>query len=138
LVELDEGNVAVARSALATQGLRNIAVIQGDASTTDLYEGAVPADVVLLCGIFGNVPDIDVERTVRNASRLCAPGAVVIWTRHRRPPDLTPDIRMWFEQSGFQEVAFDSPYDQSFAVGTHRLVQDPLPYARGLRLFTFQ
>ena len=104
----------------------------------DAYEGAVPADVVLLCGVFGNVSDEDVERTVSNASRFCAPGAVVIWTRHRRSPDLTPAIRGWFERSGFAELAFDSPNGQSFAVGTHRLGSDPLPFQRGLRLFTFE
>jgi hypothetical protein len=62
---------------------------QGDAALTDAYEGAVVADLLLLCGVFGNVTDEDVETTASNASRLCAPGAVVIWTRHRRPPDLS-------------------------------------------------
>jgi len=137
LVELDDANARAAVSALSTSGLTGIEVVRADASVTDAYGGAVPANVLLLCGVFGNVSDADIERTVRNASRLCASGAVVIWTRHRRPPDLTDAIRDWFEQSQFVEVAFDSPQDQSFAVGTHRLVGDPLPFAHGLRLFEF-
>lgn len=32
---------------------------------------------------------------------------MVIWTRHRRLPDLTPRIRAWFTDAGFDEVAFD-------------------------------
>ena len=34
-------------------------LVIGDASTTTAYEGAVPADVVLACGIFGNISDED-------------------------------------------------------------------------------
>ena len=33
----------------------------------------------------------------------------MIWTRHRREPDLTPQIRDWFPASGFEEIAFDAP-----------------------------
>jgi hypothetical protein len=137
MVEWDEHNVVAARQALLAAGLRGLEVVQGDAGVTDAYVGAVPADLVLLCGVFGNVPDDDVMTTAVNASRLCAPGAVVIWTRHRRPPDLTPSIRKWFERSGFAEVAFDSPADESFAVGTTRLADAPLPFEPGVRLFTF-
>jgi len=37
-------------------------VMQGDAGTTTACAGAVPVDVLLLCGIFGNVEVDDVER----------------------------------------------------------------------------
>src|SRR5262249_13116556 len=73
------------------------------------YADVLPADVLLLCGIFGNVSEGDIQRTAQAAPALCAPGATVIWTRHRRPPDLTPRIRAWFRASGFDEVAFDTP-----------------------------
>lgn len=43
-----------------------------------MYADAVPADLVLLCGIFGNIPDADVQATVRAAPQLCAPGAEVV------------------------------------------------------------
>ena len=32
----------------------------------------------------------------------------MIWTRHRRPPDLTRQVRAWFAESGFEEIAFDA------------------------------
>jgi hypothetical protein len=64
----------------------------------------------------------DIRRTVYAASVLCAPGATVIWTRHRRPPDLTPTIKDWFAESGFTEVEFDElDTDRLVCVGTHRL-----------------
>ena len=109
----------------------------GDASTTDAYARAVPADLVLVCGVFGNVSDADMERTVRSLPMLCAPGATAIWTRHRREPDLTVSVRHWFAEAGFEEVAFIGSDDFLFGVGAHRLVAAALPFAAGRRLFTF-
>ena len=43
------------------------------------FADVLPADV-LLCGIFGNVSDRDIRRTVRAAPALCRAGATVIWT----------------------------------------------------------
>jgi hypothetical protein len=137
LVELDERNVDVARNAAADLHLIGVDVVQADAGTTAAYVGAVPADIVLACGVFGNISDDDIARTVAALPTLCAPGATVIWTRHRRPPDLTPSIRAWFEEAGFTEVAFDGPTDTVFGVGVHRLVADPRPPAHHRRLFTF-
>ena len=97
-----------ARARAAAAGLGGVAVLQADAALTAVYRDAVPADVLVLCGIFGNVSDEDIDYTVRNASRLCAPGATVLWTRGRWEPDLTPTIRRWFNASGFEELAFDS------------------------------
>src|ERR1017187_7995132 len=38
----------------------------------------------------------------------CAGRVTVIWTRHRRPPDLTPRVGAWFTAAGFDELAFDA------------------------------
>jgi hypothetical protein len=133
LVELDPGLAARARAA-APPGIE---VVEADAGSTDAYAGSVPADLVLLCGIFGNVSDDDVRTTVLAAPMLCAPGATVIWTRHRREPDLTPSIRQWFADAGFEEVAFEGEAG-SYAVGVARLVEPPIPFQLGRRLFTFR
>ncbi len=137
LVELDGQNVEVVRERAAATGLAGVTVVQGDASVTSAYRDAVPADILLLCGIFGNISHDDVRTTVAAASSLCAPGATVVWTRHRRPPDQTPSIRSLFSEAGFEEVAFDSPGEGRFGVGTHRLVADPLPYDDERTMFTF-
>ena len=79
-----------------------------------------------------------VSSTRRSARGFLAPGASVLWTRHRREPDRTPEIREWFVESGFAEVAFDSPGRDRFALGTIRLAVTPLPYVSDLRLFTFE
>jgi hypothetical protein len=76
---------------------------------------------------------------VKALPSLCAAGATVIWTRHRAEPDLTPTIRRWFIEAGFEEEAFDSPGPgtNSFSVGVDRLSADPQPFKPGRRLFTF-
>ena len=42
-------------------------VRQADASLAASFADALPADVLLLCGIFGNVNDRDIRRTVQAA-----------------------------------------------------------------------
>ena len=111
--------------------------MRADAGLTDAYVGAVPADVVLACGIFGNSSDADVERTVRSLPQLCAEGGRVIWTRHRWEPDLTPAIRRWFAEAGFEELAFGSGGPESWSVGLHVSRTPAQPLQPAERLFTF-
>jgi hypothetical protein len=138
LVELDHRNIEAARMSAEGTGLTQVEIIEGDAAISDIYAPFVPADVVLACGIFGNITDPDLERTVRNLSMLCRTGASIIWTRHRLDPDLTPKIRGWFGESGFEELSFDAPENASKSgIGTVGLVGPPLPYQPGFRFFTF-
>ena len=137
LVELDERNVAVARRAVQAAGLDGVEVLQGDAGISDACVGAVPAQIVMVCGVFGNISDGDIEATVAALPSLCAPSALVLWTRHRVPPDLTPAIRSWFSEAGFREQAFDVSHDGFMSVGAHRLTGVPAAIVPGQRLFTF-
>ena len=108
LVESDARNAGLARRHAAEAGLPLVEVRQADASRVGSFADALPVGVLLLCGIFGNVSDQDIRRTAEAAPALCAAGATVIWTRHRRPPDLTPLVRAWFAEQGFDEIAFDT------------------------------
>ena len=137
LVELDERNVAVARRSAQAAGLDGVEVVQADAGTTDVCVGAVPAQIVVACGIFGNITGDDVRATVAALPGLSAPGALVLWTRHRKPPDLTPAIRSWFAAAGFREEAFDASPDGFMTVGAHRLTGQPAALVPGQRLFSF-
>lgn len=136
LVEYDEQLAARAQGA-ATAVPARVEVRQADAARAAVYAGAVPADLVLLCGIFGNVSDTDVRTTIAAAPQLCAPGAVVVWTRHRHEPDLTPSIRGWFAEAGFEEVAFVAPEDDHWSVGAHRWVGAPQALDQDAHWFTF-
>ena len=145
LVESDERNAGPARQAAAARGLTQVEVRVADASLVASFADVLPADVLLLCGIFGNISDRDIERTAQAAPALCRAGATVIWTRNRRPPDLTPQLRAWFTRSGFEEVAFDAleTYDTPeirpmIGAGVARLVRAPAAGLPGERIFTFR
>ncbi len=132
LVELHPGNC---EAALATAPA-GVEILCGDASLTASYTGAVPADIVLVNGVFGNISDADIVNTIETLPSLCAPDAIVTWTRHRREPDLTPAIRKWFVNAGFPEVAFEGPEGFIFGVGVNRLGQPPEPF-RETQMFEF-
>lgn len=137
LLEADARNVRAARARAREAGLSRVEVRHTDAGDLAAYEGAVPADLVLMIGVFGNVSDQDVRTTVRALPAMCRPGATVVWSRSRREPDLTGPIRTWFTESGFVEDAFHAPDETTFSVGVHRLeLSSPSRSLRG-RLFQF-
>lgn len=137
LVELDSTLAGRAMEAIAAAHLDGLEVRVGDAGLTTAYEGAVPADLVLVCGVFGNITDDDVRATIGALPSMCAAGATLIWTRHRRPPDLTPAIRRWLRAAGFRHEAFIKVPDSPASVGVERFVGVPVPFATGVRLFEF-
>jgi len=125
LLEGDERNVAAAQTAAAD--LPNVRVLQVDAGDLAAYVGSVPADLVLMAGVFGNVSDADVYRTIEALPQLCASGA----------PDLTPTLRCWLKEAGFVEHAFHAPDAELFSVGVHRFAGVPVPLSLPGRLFQF-
>ncbi|MFG2132358.1 class I SAM-dependent methyltransferase [Streptomyces sp. NPDC048751] len=136
LVELDPENVALAAEAARAAGLDEVDVVAGDAALLDHYEGMTPADIVLVCGVFGNIADPDIERTIDACTQLCRSGGRVIWTRNRKDPDRVPLICEWFEGRGF-EREWVSGQEQLQAVGVHRFGGRPVPLQPGVRIFDF-
>jgi hypothetical protein len=140
LLEADPENVTIARQRAAAAGLTTVSVVQADASSTDAYAGHVPADVLLLCGLFGHLSDADIRSTIAHLPHLCGLGAGVVWTRHLGPRDgsanLTRTIRGWFRETGFEEVAFHYT-QQGYGIGANRLATAPKTFTPGRRLFTF-
>jgi hypothetical protein len=137
LVEFDAWNVQVARQRAEALRLHGVEVVCSDAALLAAYEGMAPANVVLACGVFGNVRDADVFRIIDLLPQLCDRGATVIWTRSRRAPDLTPMIRRSFVDHAFVEAAFVAPDDVLFSVGVHRFLGISQPLQPDQRMFTF-
>lgn len=137
LIENDPTNVEVASNRVRELGLLNVEVNCADAGNSDSYVAATPVDLVLLCGVFGNISDHDIFQTIKYLPHLCTAGATVIWTRSRRDPDITPDIRRAFEKVGFREDAFVAPDEVKFSVGVNTFEGQPLPSIPGTQLFTF-
>jgi len=136
LVELDPQIAEVAASAARALGLDQVEVRAGDAALMDQYAGMVPADIVLACGIFGNISDEDIRHTVDALPQLCRTGAPVIWTRHREAPDRVPDICAWFASRGF-DLDYLSDPDAGYGVGVHHNTGIPQPLTPATHLFTF-
>jgi hypothetical protein len=137
LVELDPRNADVARQAARAAGLPQVEVVTGDAALTDAYAGMVPADLVLVCGVFGNITDADIERTVGYCAQLCVRGGTVVWTRGRWAPDLLPQICDWFASRGFDELWVSDPAE-GWGAAAHRFTGHPAPLEAGARMFTFR
>ncbi len=136
LVELDPRLAESARAAARGAGLPGVEVLTADAGLTDNYAGLAPADLVLACGIFGNISDQDIERTAGYCTQLCARGGTVIWTRSHQAPDLVPQICDWFSARGF-ELAWISDPCTDWTVAAYRLAAAPAPLEAGARMFTF-
>ncbi|WP_250036231.1 class I SAM-dependent methyltransferase [Paractinoplanes maris] len=130
LVEWDPVLAARAREA-APDG---VTVLTADAGTTTPYASVAPAEVLLACGVFGNIPYEDTARTIAALPSLLAPGGTVIWTRAGSEAGVVRDL---FAATGFTELSFTAPPDARFRVGVHRLARDPDPFLPDVRLFTF-
>lgn len=142
LVELDPALAATARSNVVAAGgglADRVRVVEADASQASVYAaaGAVPADVVLVCGVFGNISDADIADTIQALRGFCVAGGQVIWTRHRRPPDFTPVIRADFAAAGFTELDFVTPKGTVMSIGRHRLDGPTIPFDPDQILFDF-
>ena len=127
LVELDPHLADAARAAAVEAGLA-VDVRTADAGSSAAFCDRMTSDVLMLCGIFGNISDADVERCVEASRAMVGPGGTVIWTRGNRVPDdpgrRRDDAAAWvrglFTAAGFEEVAFVAPEDASYRVGVCR------------------
>jgi hypothetical protein len=136
LVELDPRNAATARRLAAEAGLPLVEVVTGDAAQASVYADLAPVDLLLACGVFGNISEADVRRTIDCCAQLCATGGTVVWTRGRKEPDLVPQICEWFAERDFDLLGVSEP-GLSWGVGAHRFTGTPGPLGTGLRMFTF-
>ena len=113
-------------------------MVEGDAGTSDAYAGAVPADLVLACGIFGNISD------ARHRAHDPLPAVAVRAGRMgavdpppARPRACSSACRAGWSRSGLEPIEVEVADDATFGVGANRLVVDPPPFEPGQHLFTF-
>jgi hypothetical protein len=135
LVEFDAELVARAQARQRAVGSR-LEVRCADAGDPANFADVAPVDLSMLVGIFGNISDADIRNTINAVPSLCKPGATVLWGRYRRAPDLTPQIREWFDAIGCTSTGFVSPGPGSHSSASERVgiaTKGPLPS----KLFTF-
>ena len=137
LVELDPDLAAAGRAAYASAGLDGIEIRTGDAGDAKQYDGR-RADLLLVCGVFGNLSEANVIEMAGRLPGLCEPAATMIWTRHREPPDLTVPLRAALEEAGFTELAFRPVEDSWGTVGVVRYDGPVVEFDPTRQLFTFR
>lgn len=136
LVEKDPALAAAAEHQAAASVVA-LTVIVGDAGTTSTWRSATPVDLLMLCGIFGNIAQDDIRRTIAAARAVLRPGGKVIWTRgYFTDEDLRPQIRAWFGAAGFREIAFDSE-PTGYGVGLNQLACSVPDGGPPERIFSF-
>jgi hypothetical protein len=114
LLEYDAGNVAVAQAAADQAGLSNLVIKLADASRPASYVDAVPADLVLMVGVFGNVSDGAVKQSPSLSQTLQRRGQLAAArqgasTDHRRMSRQRADQRREPREHSYDRAALDGP-----------------------------
>lgn len=135
LVERDPMLAAAARCAAGEAGLPDVEVLEVDAGISDAYLSMVPADILVVSGLFCHISDDDIRQTIEMLPMLCSRNAFVIWTRGRATPDLTPKIRSWFVAAGFSDMAYSRFVEGDAGIGLARLGGPPQKFVPNMRLF---
>jgi hypothetical protein len=137
LVEIDPALAAAAQRRAVDVGVAATVVV-GDAGLAKTWQNVGPVDLLMLCGIFGNISEADIRTTIRASRGMLNHGGSAIWTRGRfaAGPDLRPQIRAWFREAGFTETAFDSE-PTGYGVGVNRVTSHLPPTPVPDRLFAF-
>jgi hypothetical protein len=133
LVELDDRNVEFAEGAALSARLAGIDFVTGDAGLIDRFAGAVPAQLVLACGLFELLGTAAAGATVAALAQLCAPQAMVIWTDEPADAAHLALRRQQFDAAGFVQV--ELVVDADFVVGVERLAGTVAELVPGTRLF---
>jgi hypothetical protein len=137
LIECDEELSRRAMKAASSSGLGTVEVRCADAGDPASFSDVLPVDVLLLCGIFGNIEHGRVKDVIDVVPHLLAKGGYVIWTRGASDPDRRPEVRSWFRAAGLAEVSFDGA-PETFGVGVNQRLSGPDRQHRlPSRLFSF-
>ncbi|MBD2486617.1 class I SAM-dependent methyltransferase family protein [Aulosira sp. FACHB-615] len=140
LVELNPQLVERGKATIESLGLtKQIEFINGDATIASNYLGAVPADIVIVCGVFGNLADEnELNRLLGNLSFLSKKGAFVIWTRgHSNGIPHSETVRTSLQKAGFAEVNFKLTATGDMGIGIHRYLGENVPEPKEQQFFVF-
>ena len=139
-VELDSRLVECGRAAAeSTELAEQLEFVNGDATLSSVYEGVVPAHLVLVCGVFGNVPETELPRLIQSLGFLCKPGGFIVWTRElsENTDHRLSLVRELLRKSAFEEVSFKMTSTGNMGVGTHRYLGQAMALPKNQKLFVF-
>ncbi|NOS71808.1 MAG: AMP-binding protein [Verrucomicrobia bacterium] len=124
LIDNHSESIQRGQAAAKQAGLeRQIRFVEADATLAANYAGAVPADLVLLSGFLGHLRHEDVARLISSLPMFCNTNGCVIWNRHlvlNKGREQVAVIRELFQSNKFEELAFQTPDPDGFAVARVR------------------
>ena len=123
LVELDPVLAAHARRRAQAAGV-GLEMRRADAGLVASFADVLPVDVLVLCGVLGNLDVAGARALVGWLPHLVAPGGHVVWTRGGSSPDRRPHVRAWFRAAGLRELAFEGA-PAPYGVGLNQLAATP-------------
>jgi hypothetical protein len=121
LVELDPDLAEEGRRQAAALGV-SVDIRTDDAGQVAAWLDVVPVDVLMLCGVLGNVSDDDARRILAGAALMLQRGGTMIWTRGNHgsgEEDPGEWVRSLLVDAGWEERVFVRPDDASYRVGVH-------------------
>jgi hypothetical protein len=137
MIEILPELVATAQSRIAAIG-SPLEMVEDDAGDPQNLIGHIPADVVLLIGIMGNVSDDDDDYLADVVASFCAPGALMIWSRGHDNVEMVRRIRGRLADAGFVDQRFWPVPNGTYGLGTARWPDKPTPpLPMDRKLFTF-
>ncbi len=120
----------------STAGGASVDIRQADAGDVAAWIDLAPVDVLLACGVFGNLDREQLERCVQTLPVGCHEGTALLWTRGRGPEDPGPDLDRWLTRAGFRSTARVSPERAGYRVGLDRYGGPTVTAEPGQRLFS--
>ena len=140
LVEQDRRSILDGTRRAANFGLANtVTFLNGDATDYATYQRIAPADIVLLCGVWGHVPTLERVPLVRALTALCKARGVVIWTRGISTGlERLHEIQSKFATSSWELGRVSITPDKKWAVVIHRYLGLPNTLPTSGRLFHFR
>jgi hypothetical protein len=140
LVEVNRKSVASGVRHADSAGLQNtVNFLNEDATLFATYRHIAPADIVLVCGVWGHVPAHQRLSMARGLACLCKPGGSIIWTRGvSQGHDRLREIQLAFGDPPWQQVRIDITSDRAWAVATYRYLGAPTDLPSSGQMFHFE
>ncbi|MFE1961716.1 hypothetical protein [Streptomyces sp. NPDC059479] len=138
MIELEPLNASFLHGALGSTALTTVDVVVADAGAAASYAGHVPAELLLMCGVFANIDLKDARHTIGRLGELVAPAGSVIWTTYGDSIEDADDVLAAFAGADFTPVSLVWAADRSWLVAVHRFDGDGRPWSDEGVLFAFR
>ncbi|MFD3486159.1 SAM-dependent methyltransferase [Streptomyces sp. NPDC058665] len=138
LIELEPLNASFLHGALGSTALTSVDVVVADAGAAASYAGHVPAELLLMCGVFANIDRNAARHTISRLNELVAPAGSVIWTTYGGSLGDADDVLTAFAAAEFTLVSLVRAADRSWLVAVHRFDGAGRPWSDDGVLFAFR